>query len=69
MSSTWDSCDWKAFQMGGNFARLHRKEGLAGCWVAAANSRDQWLEVDLGEQCLVTGVATQVLPILSHIVF
>jgi hypothetical protein len=55
--------------MGGNFARLHRKEGLAGCWVAAANSRDQWLEVDLGEQCLVTGVATQVLPILSHIVF
>lgn len=52
-------------ELGGHLAiqgRLHFPDGdgLAGCWAAAVNDIDQWLQIDLGNRFAnLTGVATQ----------
>ncbi|XP_032284243.1 contactin-associated protein-like 4 [Phoca vitulina] len=40
------------------FARLNRRDG-AGGWIPRVSSRDQWLQLDLGDRVSVTAVATQ----------
>ncbi|EKX32552.1 hypothetical protein GUITHDRAFT_121262 [Guillardia theta CCMP2712] len=58
-SSVWDSQGWPPDQCGARLARLNRVDGMTGCWLAAEPSADQWLEVDLGSKCELTGIATQ----------
>uniref|UniRef100_A0A7S0EBI6 F5/8 type C domain-containing protein n=1 Tax=Hanusia phi TaxID=3032 RepID=A0A7S0EBI6_9CRYP len=58
-SSVWDSQGWPPEQCGARLARLNRVDGMTGCWLAAEPSADQWLEVDLGGKCELTGIATQ----------
>ncbi|PAA60041.1 hypothetical protein BOX15_Mlig001539g1 [Macrostomum lignano] len=49
------------------YGRLHFSDGFlffrnregAGSWIAGDQNTDQWLQVDLGERKVVTGVATQ----------
>jgi len=56
--SEWDSPGWPARECAASLARLNRKDGMGGCWIAGS-CEEEWLEVDLGSLCSVTGVATQ----------
>ena len=51
-------------ELGGHLAiqgRLHfPASNVAGCWAAAINDINQWLQIDLGNRFAnITGVATQ----------
>ena len=35
------------------------KIGRAGAWCVATNDQNQWLQVDLGTEMMISGVATQ----------
>lgn len=59
-SSTWKSPDWPESDSAALKARLNVKSSGAGCWLSQHLGWDEWLQIDLGRACRVTGVATQV---------